>query len=84
MDQSHSLASVERYNPAIDSWEIVAPLAVARRSVAVAAHAGRLYAMGGSGACKYTFNYVIWWQFVAQLSFSHLVYKALSCGALKG
>ena len=49
MDQNESLSSVERYNPALDSWEEVAPLSAPRRSVAVAALNGRLYAVGGSG-----------------------------------
>lgn len=49
MDQDVSLADVERYNPSVDEWEMVAPLSSPRRSVAVAAHNGRLYAMGGSG-----------------------------------
>ncbi len=47
VDQDVSLAEVERYNPAVDSWETVASLSTPRRSVAVAAHNGRLYAMGG-------------------------------------
>ena len=51
VDQDISLAEVERYNPAIDRWENVSPISVARRSVALAAHNGRLYAMGGSGKC---------------------------------
>lgn len=49
VDQDISLATVERYNPAIDEWETVSPLSTARRSIAVAGHNGRLYAMGGSG-----------------------------------
>ena len=49
MDADISLAEVERYNPAVDQWELVAPLSSPRRSVAVATYNGRLYAMGGSG-----------------------------------
>ena len=49
MNHDESLADVERYNPACDEWHAVAPLSQPRRSVAVAAHNGRLYAVGGSG-----------------------------------
>ena len=49
VDKDRSLASVERYNPAADTWEEMAPISTPRRSVAVCAHNGRLYAMGGSG-----------------------------------
>ena len=49
VDEDVSLAEVERYNPAVDQWETVAPLSQPRRSVALAAHGGRLYAVGGSG-----------------------------------
>ena len=49
VDADISLAEVERYNPAVDQWELVAPLSSPRRSVAVATYNGRLYAMGGSG-----------------------------------
>lgn len=52
VDQDISLAEVERYNPAVDRWEGVAPISAPRRSVALAAHNGRLYAMGGSGRSK--------------------------------
>ena len=49
MSQNVSLADVERYNPADDAWETVAPLSAPRRSIAVTSHGGRLYVIGGSG-----------------------------------
>ncbi|XP_070542047.1 kelch-like protein 26 [Ptychodera flava] len=49
IDDSTSLADVEKYNPYTDKWETISPLSDPRRSVAVATHNGRLYAMGGSG-----------------------------------
>ncbi|CAH1795785.1 unnamed protein product [Owenia fusiformis] len=49
VDQEESLSAVERYNPAVDRWDLVSPISSARRSVAIAAHGGRLYAVGGSG-----------------------------------
>ena len=44
------LSSVERYDPALDAWEAVAPMATARSRHAVAVVLdGKLYAVGGSG-----------------------------------
>ena len=42
--------SVERYDPALDAWEAVAPMAEARRYHAVAELDGKLYAVGGEDA----------------------------------
>ena len=42
------LSSVERYDPATNAWEAVAPMATARDSHAVAVLDGKLYAMGGN------------------------------------
>ena len=42
------LSSVERYDPALDAWEAVAPLTLARFGAGVAASKGKLYAVGGS------------------------------------
>ena len=53
VDERRSLAAVERYNPAVDEWEEVAPLSGPRRSVSVAAQNGRLYAIGGSGTIRW-------------------------------
>ena len=44
------LTSVERYDPALDAWEAVAPMAEARRYHAVAELDGKLYAVGGEDA----------------------------------
>ena len=44
------LNSVERYDPAQDAWEAVAPMAVRRIAVGVAVLDGKLYAVGGFGA----------------------------------
>ena len=44
------LSSVERYDPATNAWEAVAPMAAARRALAVAVLDGKLYAVGGQGA----------------------------------
>ena len=41
------LSSVERYDPAADAWEAVAPIAVAREDLSVAVLSGKLYAVGG-------------------------------------
>ena len=41
------LSSVERYDPATDAWEAVAPMAAARESPTAAVLDGRLYAVGG-------------------------------------
>ena len=48
-DGSLSLASVERYDPALDAWEAVAPMGTARSRHAVAVLDGKLYAVGGRG-----------------------------------
>ena len=40
--------SVERYDPALDAWEAVAPLAAARANLAAAVLDGKLYVMGGN------------------------------------
>ena len=45
-----SLSSVERYDPATNAWEAVAPMATARRVHAVAVLDGKLYAVGGEDA----------------------------------
>ena len=42
------LSSVERYDPALDTWEAVAPMAAARFTHAVAVLDGKLCAVGGS------------------------------------
>ena len=44
------LSSVERYDPALDAWEAVAPMAEAREAHAVAVLDGKLYVAGGMGA----------------------------------
>ena len=41
------LSSVERYDPALDAWEEVAPMAEGRDTHAVAVLDGKLYAVGG-------------------------------------
>ena len=41
------LSSVERYDPATNAWEAVAPLTLARFGARVAALEGKLYAVGG-------------------------------------
>ncbi|EOD16900.1 hypothetical protein EMIHUDRAFT_356074 [Emiliania huxleyi CCMP1516] len=41
------LSSVERYDPALDAWEAVAPMATARQAPAAAVLDGKLYAVGG-------------------------------------
>ena len=43
-----SLSSVERYDPATNAWEEVAPMAAARRAAGVAVLDGKLYAIGMS------------------------------------
>ena len=43
-----SLSSVERYDPATNAWEAVAPMATARLAHAMAVVDGKLYAMGGN------------------------------------
>ena len=42
-----SLSSVERYDPAANAWEAVAPMASARSAAGVAVLDGKLYALGG-------------------------------------
>ena len=42
-----TLSSVERYDPAVDAWEEVAPMAYERDTHAVAVLDGKLYAVGG-------------------------------------
>ena len=44
------LSSVERYDPALDAWEAVAPMAAARYEPAAAVLDGKLYVAGGLGA----------------------------------
>ena len=41
------LSSVERYDPAANAWEAVAPMATARYALGVAVLDGKLYAAGG-------------------------------------
>ena len=41
------LSSVEQYDPALDAWEAVAPMAVPRRLIGMAVLDGKLYAVGG-------------------------------------
>ena len=43
------LSSVERYDPATNAWEAVAPMGTARWGLAVAVLDGKLYAVGGRG-----------------------------------
>ena len=43
------LSSVERYDPATNAWEVVAPMAVERLDPAVTVIDGKLYAAGGQG-----------------------------------
>ena len=47
-DDDQFLCSVERYDPALNAWEAVAPMAVAREAPAVAVLDGKLYAVGGN------------------------------------
>ena len=42
-----ALSSVERYDPATNAWEAVAPMATARCHLAVAVLDGKVYAVGG-------------------------------------
>ena len=46
-DDNGFLSSVERYDPATNAWEAVAPLTLARFGARVAALEGKLYAVGG-------------------------------------
>ena len=43
-----NLSSVERYDPATNAWEAVAPIDTGRRSLGVATIDGKLYAAGGT------------------------------------
>ena len=43
------LSSVERYDPATNAWEEVAPMGTARKQMDVVVLAGKLYAVGGVG-----------------------------------
>ena len=43
----HRLSSVERYDPAKNAWEAVAPMSTARFRPAAAVVDGKLYVMGG-------------------------------------
>ena len=47
-DDNGYLSSVERYDPALDAWEAVAPMAEARSAHAAAVLGGKLYAVGGA------------------------------------
>ena len=46
-DGQNRLSSVERYDPAKNAWEAVAPMSTARSGLAAAAVDGKLYVMGG-------------------------------------
>jgi kelch-like protein 17 (actinfilin)/kelch-like protein 20 len=46
-DGQNRLSSVERYDPATNAWEAVAPMSTARRDLATAVFDGKLYVMGG-------------------------------------
>ena len=46
-DHQHPLSSVERYDPAKNAWEAVAPMSTARIASAAAVVDGKLYVMGG-------------------------------------
>jgi len=41
-------SSVERYDPALNAWEAVAPMASARQGPGAAVLDGKLYAVGGA------------------------------------
>ena len=47
LDGGGFLSSVERYDPATNAWEAVAPMVVERFAHAMAALDGKLYAVGG-------------------------------------
>jgi kelch-like protein 17 (actinfilin)/kelch-like protein 20 len=47
------LSSVERFDPATNAWEAVAPMSTARAASAAAAIDGKLYVMGGYGPNGY-------------------------------
>ena len=46
-DDQNPLSSVERYDPAKNAWEAVAPMSAARAAPAAAVVDGKLYVMGG-------------------------------------
>ena len=46
-DGQNSLSTVERYDPAKNAWEAVAPMSAARDGPAAAVFDGKLYVMGG-------------------------------------
>ena len=46
-DGQNRLSSVERFDPAKNAWEAVAPMSTARTCPAAAAIDGKLYVMGG-------------------------------------
>ena len=46
-DGQNGLSSVERYDPAKNAWEAVAPMSAARYAPAAAVVEGKLYVMGG-------------------------------------
>lgn len=46
------LKSVERYFPATDEWQEVAPMNEARFGAAVVSYQGKIYVSGGFGTCK--------------------------------
>jgi len=46
-DGQNRLSSVERYDPATNAWEAVAPMSTARSYSAAAVFDGKLYVMGG-------------------------------------
>ena len=47
-DGQNRLSSVERYDPAKNAWEAVAPMSTARSCSAAAVFDGKLYVMGGA------------------------------------
>ena len=46
-DSSNFLNSVERYDPSVDKWELVAPMNVKRSRIALVTCNSMLYAIGG-------------------------------------
>ena len=53
LDGGGFLSSVERYDPATNAWEAVAPMGTARVVLAVAVLDGKLYAVGGESNDNY-------------------------------
>ena len=45
--EDEDLSSVERYDPATNTWEAVAPMSIARDGHGTAVFGGKLYAVGG-------------------------------------